>query len=126
MHYLTLDESDLIEIHKNVIEPNEIQGLAMNKSLSAVLARLQNRLDFGLITDVFHYAACMGIFIAKAHCFNDANKRTAAAALHLILIAHECKPKIENTDLGDWIVKSVVNELSEEDLAGLLRTVCES
>ena len=126
MHYLTLDESDLIEIHKNVIEPNEIQGLAMNKSLSAVLARLQNRLDFGLITDVFHYAACMGIFIAKAHCFNDANKRTAAAALHLILIAHECKPKIENTDLGDWIVKSVVNELAEEDLAGLLRTVCES
>lgn len=126
MHYLTLDESDLIEIHENVIEPNEIQGLAMNKSLSAVLARLQNRLDFGLITDVFHYAACMGIFIAKAHCFNDANKRTAAAALHLILIAHECKPKIENTDLGDWIVKSVVNELSEEDLAGLLRTVCES
>jgi death-on-curing protein len=126
VHYLTLDESDLIEIHKNVIEPNEIQGLAMNKSLSAVLARLQNRLDFGLITDVFHYAACMGIFIAKAHCFNDANKRTAAAALHLILIAHECKPKIENTDLGDWIVKSVVNELSEEDLAGLLRTVCES
>ena len=126
MHYLTLDESDLIEIHKNVIEPNEIQGLAMNKSLSAVLARLQNRLDFGLITDVFHYAACMGIFIAKAHCFNDANKRTAAAVLHLILIAHECKPKIENTDLGDWIVKSVVNELSEEDLAGLLRTVCES
>jgi death-on-curing protein len=126
VHYLTLDESDLIEIHKNVIEPNEIQGLAMNKSLSAVLARLQNRLDFGLITDVFHYAACMGIFIAKARCFNDANKRTAAAALHLILIAHECKPKIENTDLGDWIVKSVVNELSEEDLAGLLRTVCES
>jgi death-on-curing protein len=58
VHYFTLDESDLIEIHDNVIEPNEIQGLAMNKSLSAVLARLQNRLDFGLISDVFHYAAC--------------------------------------------------------------------
>ena len=126
MHYLTLDESDLIEIHDNVIEPNEIQGLALNKSLSAVLARLQNRLDFGLITDVFHYAACMGIFIAKAHCFNDANKRTAAAALHLILLAHECKPQFKNTDLGDWIIQSVVNQISEEDLATLLRSACES
>ena len=126
MHYLTLDESDLIEIHDNVIEPNEIQGLALNKSLSAVLARLQNRLDFGLITDVFHYAACMGIFIAKAYCFNDANKRTAAAALHLILLAHECKPQFKNTDLGDWIIQSVVNQISEEDLATLLRSACES
>ena len=126
MHYLTLDESDLIEIHDNVIGSHEIQGLAMNKSLSAVLARLHNRLDFGLISDVFHYAACMGIFIAKAHCFNDANKRTAAAALHLILMAHQCKPKFENTDLGDWIVQSVVNEITEEDLAALLRSACES
>jgi len=126
VHYLTLDESDLIEIHDNVIEPNEIQGLALNKSLSAVLARLQNRLDFGLITDVFHHAACMGIFIAKAHCFNDAIKRTAAAALHLILLAHEYKPQFRSTELGDWIIQSVVNQISEEDLAALLRSACES
>ncbi len=126
MHYFTLDGSDLIEIHDSVIEPYEIQGLATNKSLSAVLARLRNRLDFGLISDVFHYAACMGIFIAKAHCFNDANKRTGAAALHLILMAHQCKPRFKNTDLGDWIIQSVVNEITEEDLTALLRSACES
>ena len=124
MHFFTLDESDVVEIHDNVIGSKELQGLAVNKSLSAVLARLQNRLDYGFVADIFHYAACAGAFIAEGHCFNDANKRTAAAVVHLILRAHNLSPKFTNTDLGKWIVLSVEDNLSEDQFAELLRQSC--
>jgi death on curing protein len=125
VHFFTLDESDVIEIHESVIAINELQGLAVNKSLASVLARLQNRLDYGFIVDVFHYAACAGIFIAKGHCFNDANKRTAAAAVHLILKVHDLEPQFPNMDLGIWIIRTVEGKLSEDTLADLLRQSCE-
>jgi death-on-curing protein len=124
MHFFTLDESDVIEIHESVIAVNELQGLAVNKSLASVLARLQNRLDYGFIVDVFHYAACAGIFIAKGHCFNDANKRTAAAVVHLILKVHDLEPQFPNMDLGIWIIRTVEGKLSEDTLADLLRRSC--
>ena len=123
MHFFTLDESDVIEIHELVIAANELQGLAANKSLASVLARLQNRLDYGFIVDVFHYAACAGMFIAKSHCFNDANKRTAAA-VHLILTVHDRSPQFLSTDLGIWIIRTVEGGLSEDGLADLLRQSC--
>ena len=124
MHFFTLDESDVIEIHESVIAVNELQGLAVNKSLASVLARLQNRLDYGFIVDVFHYAACAGIFIAKGHCFNDANKRTAAAVVHLILKVHDLEPQFPNMDLGIWIIRTVEGKLSEDTLDDLLRQSC--
>ena len=124
MHFFTLDESDVVEIHDAIIGANELQGLAADKSLAGVLARLQNRLDYGFITDVYQYASCAGVFIAKGHCFNDANKRTAAAAVHLVLCAHELSPQFTNTDLGKWIVQSVEGGLSNEALADLLRQSC--
>ncbi|MBU3625865.1 type II toxin-antitoxin system death-on-curing family toxin [Polynucleobacter sp. JS-Safj-400b-B2] len=124
MQFFTLNESDVIEMHDAIIGSHELQGLAADKSLAGVLARLQNRLDYGFITDVFQYAACAGVFIAKGHCFNDANKRTAAAAVHLILCVHELSPQFENTDLGKWIVQTVEGSLSDEALADLLRQSC--
>ena len=124
MHFFTLDESDVIEIHESVIAANELQGLAVNKSLASVLARLQNRLDYGFIVDVFHYAACAGMFIAKGHCFNDANKRTAAAVVHLILTVHDRSPQFLSTDLGIWVIRIVEGGLSEDGLANLLRQSC--
>ncbi len=124
MHFFLLDESDLNAIHDVVIGPNELQGLAADKSISAVLARLQNRLEYGFISDVHQYAACAGMFVAKAHCFNDANKRTAAAVMHLILLAHDLTPNFSSTDLGSWIVHLVEGGITEDALANLLKQSC--
>ena len=124
MHFNLLDESDVIEIHDSVIGPNELQGLAGDKSLSGVLSRLQNRIDYGLMNDVFQYAACAGLFIAKAHCFNDANKRTAAAIVHLILLTHNYSPKFDDYELGKWIVLIIKDNLDEEKFTEFLRQSC--
>jgi len=126
MHFFLLDQSDVIKIHHAVIGPHELQGLAADKSLSAVLARLQNRIDYGFLTDVFQYAACAGVFTAKGHCFHDANKRTAAALTHLLLCAHDLSPQFTNTDLGKRIILAVEGTLSEESLAQQLRQACNS
>jgi death-on-curing protein len=113
-----------VEIHDSVIGPNELQGLDGDKSLTSVLARLQNRIQYGLMSDVFQSAACTGIFIAKAHCFNDANKRTAVTLVHLILLIHYYSPKFDNEDLGKWIVRIVNDDLDEGQFAELLRRCC--
>ncbi len=75
MRFLTADQ--VVRIHERVIQPNELQGMAHNKSIEAVLGRIENRLAYGLIGDAFGLAASYACYIAVGHCFHDANKRTA-------------------------------------------------
>ncbi len=60
-----------------MLNPGELTGRARDKSLEGALARVDNRLAYGLIVDVFDLAAATAVAIAQGHCFNDANKRTA-------------------------------------------------
>ena len=80
-----LSAMDVTHIHDTVIHPHELQGQAPDKSVEAVITRVLNRFEYGLIPDVFTLAACYAAFIAVAHAFNDANKRTAFAAMDTIL-----------------------------------------
>ena len=80
-----LSAMDVTHIHDTVIHPHELQGQAPDKSVEAVITRVLNRFEYGLIPDVFALAACYAAFIAVAHAFNDANKRTAFAAMDTIL-----------------------------------------
>ena len=53
--------------------------------MEAVIGRIENRLAYGLIGDVYDLAACYACYIAVGHCFHDANKRTAHTAMQVIL-----------------------------------------
>ena len=79
-----LSAVDIIYIHDTVIHPHELQGQAPDKSVEAVITRVLNRFEYGLIPDVFALAACYAAFIAVAHAFNDANKRTAFATMDTV------------------------------------------
>ena len=59
-----LANKDVIEIHQLVINPNELQGMAANKSLDAVLSRIENRMGFGMISDIYELAACYACYLA--------------------------------------------------------------
>ena len=84
MRFLTAEQ--VITLHERVILPNELQGMARNKSIEAVLGRIENRLAYGLIGDVFDLAACYTCYIGRGHCFNDANKRTAHTSMQRALV----------------------------------------
>ena len=68
-------------------------------------------------------AACYATFIAKGNCFNDANKRTAAAALFFVLNVNEVAIDFLDVALGEWIVLVATNGKTEVDLAMWLRTL---
>jgi len=116
-----LKSKDVIAIHSQVINSNELQGLAGNKSLDAVLARIENRMAFGMLDDVFNLAACYACYLAVGHVFNDANKRTAFACLDVCLVLNGVELDYDNEEVGDLIIKSAQGIVDEEELGDWLR-----
>jgi death-on-curing protein len=120
--FVVIDVESVILIHDAVIEEKELQGLAKDKSLEATLERILNRLQYGFISDAYDLAACYATFLAKAHCFNDANKRTAVAVLFFILNANGIEIDFPDFNLGDWIIDIASDKKSEIDFAHWLRS----
>ena len=122
LQLVVLNVKQVLQIHDHIIGKNELQGLAKDKSLDAVLERVHNRLQYGFIADVFDLAACYATFIAKGHCFNDANKRTAAAALYFALSANSIHIEFTDLSLGKLIVDVATDQMTEVELAAWLRS----
>lgn len=117
-----LSVQDVLSIHQTVIHAHELQGQAPDKSLDAVVERVLNRVRYGQISDVFELAASYAAFIAVAHAFNDANKRTAFATMDTILALNGLLLNYGNPpQAGDMIIKVVLGEIDEHDLAAWLR-----
>lgn len=122
MKYLTAPQ--ITRIHDSVIHPHELQGEAADKSIVATIARVENRLVYGLIHDVFELAACYASVIAVANAFNDANKRTAFAAMDTVLALNGIELTFPSeVEAGDMIRKIVLGEIDEGDLADWLRAL---
>ena len=113
---------ELVElIHDNILYPNELKGRAADKSLDSALARVDNRLAYGLIEDGFSLAACYAAAISQGHCFNDGNKRTAFAALDACLDLNGIEIQWDTSEIGDKIIQLAQSKLSEEQLAEWMR-----
>ena len=122
MSYVLLDTDLVVAIHDLVLNPGELPGLALNKSLEGALARVDNRLAFGMVRDVFDLAALYAMAIAQGHCYNDANKRTAFRALHVVLeLNGVALPEADPDDLGDQIIALAQGLIDDGTLADWLR-----
>ena len=51
-----ISATDVVEIHDLVISPNELQELAKNKLVEAIMARIDNRISYGMIRGVYEQA----------------------------------------------------------------------
>ena len=120
MKFLTLP--DVIEIHGLVIGENERQGMAGDKSLEAVLGRIDNRMAFGLINDEFDLAACYSCFLAVGRVFNDANKRTAFACMDVCLSLNSIELDYDHREVGDLIIRAARGIVDEIELGVWLRS----
>ena len=114
---------ELVEtIHDAVLNPGELQGRALNKSLEVALARVDNRLAYGMIDDAFTLAAAYAIAIAQGHCFNDANKRTAHQSMDVCLDLNGIQITWVALEIGPVIIRAAQGLLDEGELAHWLRT----
>jgi death-on-curing protein len=124
MSFLLLSVDHIIAIHDEVLELNELQGMAGDKSLEGALSRVENRLNYGLIDDIYSLAASYATAISQAHCFNDGNKRTAFQVMDLILDLNGINVTWDVEEVGQKIVLLSQPKLDEAELAQWLRRVC--
>jgi death-on-curing protein len=123
MSFLLLSVDHIIAIHDEVLEPSELHGMARDKSLEGALSRLDNRLKYGLIDDIYSLAASYAVAISQAHWFNDENKRTAFQVMDLILDLNGIHAVWDVEEVGQKIVLLSQSKLDETDLAQWLRRV---
>lgn len=113
---------DLVEaIHDRILNPGELPGRARDKSLEAALARVDNRIAYGMIGDVFDLAAAYVIAVARGHCFNDGNKRTAHQVMDVCLDLNGIQITWDTVEVGQTIIRAAQGLLEEPDLADWLR-----
>lgn len=114
--------AELVErIHDHVLNPGELAGRALDKSLEGALARVDNRLTYGMIEDPFDLAAAYAVAISKGHCFNDANKRTAFRSMHAVLVLNGVQIVFDTEEVGQAIIRAAQRLMDEGELAEWLR-----
>ncbi|MGR3290988.1 MAG: type II toxin-antitoxin system death-on-curing family toxin [Paracoccaceae bacterium] len=118
-HLLSAEMVELI--HDEVLNPGELPGLALDNSLDGALARVDNRLAYGMITDVFALAAAYGVVIATGHCFSDGNKRTAHQSMDVCLDLNGVEIAWDFAEVGDLVIRVAQGLVDEEELAAWLR-----
>ncbi len=115
MKYFEFEKLVLLtkKAHEAVIQPEELQGFAPDKSLDSALARPFNKIEYGLTNNVYDHSADCCVAIVKAHAFNDANKRTALTVMAAILKVNGIKITSTQKELEDVLV-NVSNDLMDE------------
>ncbi|HSF63912.1 MAG TPA: type II toxin-antitoxin system death-on-curing family toxin, partial [Paracoccaceae bacterium] len=113
MHFVLLSTELVDAIHDAVLNPGELAGRALDKSLDGALARVDNRLAYGLIVDAYDLAAAYAVAIAQGHCFNDANKRTAFRAMNAALALNGVRLLYDAEDAGPVIIRAAQRLLDE-------------
>ena len=121
MTYRTLTPDIVEAIHDAILNPVELSGRARDKSLEGALARVDNRLTYGLITDVFDLAAAYAIAVSQGHCFNDGNKRTAHQSMDACLDLNGVQITWDALEIGPVIIRAAQGLLDEGELAHWLR-----
>ena len=118
-----LPSADTVEmIHDVVLNPGELTGSARDKSLAGALARVENRLAYGMIGDICDLAAAYAMAVAQGHCFNDSTKRTAYRVMQIVLDMNGARePDVPEDVIGQKIIALAQGQIDDADLAEWLR-----
>ncbi len=120
MRYLSW--KDVVAIHDDILESHELQGMAQDKSIEAIIARIDNRLQYGMIADIFELAACYACYLSVGHAFNDGNKRTAFTTMDICLTLNGIELDYDAEEVGNKIIKAAQGIIDESELASWLRS----
>ena len=94
--------------------------------MEAIIYRIENRIRYGLIGDVYDLAATYAVLIAVGHVFNDANKTTAVIAMDTVLRRNGISLRFDAEKMGQVIIKAAQGIVDETELARYLRSLSQS
>ena len=118
----TLIPAHLVEaLHDSALNHGELPGRAQDKSLESALARVENHLVYGMIEDAYYLAALYAEVIARGHCFNDGNKRTAFETMNFCLHLNGIAIAWPDTEVADRIIALARGDSDANTLADWLR-----
>jgi death on curing protein len=91
---MILDVEMVVLVHDFILsrEPG-LAGKTNRGALDGALGRIENRINYDGLADVFEIAGLYAEAIARGHAFSDANKRTAlvSALTYLFLEGYEVR-----------------------------------
>ena len=89
--------------------------------LESAIARSRNAFAYGE-EDIVVLAVVLMAGIARAHAFEQGNKRTAFAAMRLFLLANGYETEFsDNVSWAEEVIALVEHRITEEDFAGAIR-----
>lgn len=123
MEIKTLRLEDIIYIHTEIMKttPMEDSGMAANMSLESAINRIDQRIYYEGVTNLFDIAALYGEAIAKGHCFANGNKRTALVSIIAFLFLNDMRLNVGQDRASDMIVLLAINLVTCEELSLWLR-----
>ena len=122
MTFTLLTTEQIEAIHEAVLNPGELTGRALDQSLDGALSRVDNRLIYGMIGDVFDLAAAYATAIATGHCINNGNKRTAHQSMDVCLDLNGVEIAWDHEETGNMIIRLAQRLIDDEDMAAWLRS----
>lgn len=113
-----LGPAHVLDIHDEILkESGGLPGLCPDKSLEAVLYRVENHMLYGNISSLNELAAMYAISIATGHPFNDGNKRTAMVSMIVFLSINNVKFTAADFDIANTMVKIADQGMSLEQVS---------
>ncbi|MFB1117819.1 type II toxin-antitoxin system death-on-curing family toxin [Dickeya dadantii] len=113
---------DVIDFHDRILQvlPG-VAGMADPGRAEALIYRVQNRLYYEGVTELFELAATYWVTIARGHIFNDDNKRTAFFVTMIFLRRNGILIVDNDNSLEELTIKAATGECLVLELAEQLR-----
>ncbi|WP_370604004.1 type II toxin-antitoxin system death-on-curing family toxin [Citrobacter braakii] len=123
MNYNFLAPELVMQLHDSILAITKgLPGVKEPELVEAVCSRVLNLAHYEGIDDVYTLAAMYLVAIARGHVFNDANKRTAAAAA-LFFLADNGIDTQDFMRLSEPTVLAAQGLMTVDDNAAVLRTL---
>lgn len=101
-------------------------GLSDPGRAQALIFRVQNRVHYEGVTDLFELAAIYWVAIARGRIFHDGNKRTAFFVTMTFLWRNGIRIHDTDNTLKDLTVEAATGEKTVDQLAQRLRELVDS
>ncbi|EFD5279793.1 type II toxin-antitoxin system death-on-curing family toxin [Escherichia coli] len=116
-----ISPEELTAIHDaNISRYGGLPGMSDSGRAEAIIGRVQARVAYEEITDLFEVSATYLVVTARGHIFNDANKRTALNSA-LLFLRRNGVQVYDSPELAELTVGAATGEVSVSTVVATLR-----
>ncbi len=123
--YLTA--KDVLFYHDIILKDTvEDQGIAPHTSIESALHRIDHHITYDDLDDIYEIAALYGVAIAKGHCFNNGNKRTALVSMLSFLLINNIEIDVGNDIIEELMVEIATDQMDRMQVTAWLKKYTKS